>query len=262
MGMILTGGMSFTGGLVASLSGGAPVTDPYWANVSLLMHFDGTSGQTVFTDSSSNPKTINNVNGLNQGAGNAQVDTTIVKFGTGSATFPNSGQLQVVDSNNELVLGTGDFTIEAWFRLSLGELSGEYTVVSTQQNNSYSVNGAWDITILADRSIKFNVNPNPGNGGAVVLTSSAGVISSDTWYSVAVTRSSDTARLFLNGNIVDTELNYNKSLGVNTNMKIGAIFNNTTGAFGSNNIDELRITKGVARYTSNYTPATSAFPNS
>lgn len=260
MGMIFTGGMSLTGGLVASLSGGAPVTDPYWANVSLLMHFDGTSGQTVFTDSSSNPKTINNVSGLTQGAGNAQVDTTIVKFGTGSAIFPTFGQLQVVDSNNELVLGTGDFTIEAWFRLGPG--GAEYTVVSTQRNTDYSVSGSWDITILADRSIRFYVNPSPGAGRAVVLESSAGVISSDTWYSVAVTRSSNTARLFLDGNIVDTELNYNKSLGVDTNMRIGAMFNNVTGAFGSNNIDELRITKGVARYTSNYTPATSAFPNS
>ena len=257
--MTFSGGVTLNGGISIIGSSGGGGSDPFFANVSLLTHFDGTSGQTVFTDNSPRPKTITNVNGFNEGAGNVNVDTTVLKFGTGSAFFPNFQQLRVSDSNDDLVLGAGDFTIEAWFRIpSVG--SGDYSVASTMRNNNFSVGGCWAVTVRSDGSLQWRVN-TAGNGPSPIVETSTGIINSNTWYSFAVTRSSGTVRLFLDGNIVSTALNYNVSLNVDQTLKIGALFNNTTEQFSNGNIDELRITKGVARYTSNYTPATSAFPD-
>jgi hypothetical protein len=68
-------------------------------------------------------------------------------------------------------------------------------------------------------------------------------------------------RLFLNGNVVATATNTTNLL-VGDRLAIGTFFDNSTEQFANGNIDEVRITKGIARYTANYTPSTSAFPNS
>ena len=52
--------------------------DPYFANVSLLLHCDGSDASTTFTDSSSNGHTVTASN-------DAQIDTAQSKFGGASA---------------------------------------------------------------------------------------------------------------------------------------------------------------------------------
>ena len=80
----------------------ATIGDPNFANVTLLLHSDGTSGSTTFTDNSNSSRTIT-------ASGNAQIDTTIKKFGSGSAEFDGTNSKLTISGNP---LGSGDFTIE------------------------------------------------------------------------------------------------------------------------------------------------------
>ena len=82
----------------------ATIGDPNFANVELLLHGDGTNGSTTFTDDSNSSRTIT-------ASGNAQIDTAIKKFGSGSAEFDGTNSKLIVSGNP---LGSGDFTIEFW----------------------------------------------------------------------------------------------------------------------------------------------------
>lgn len=84
-----------------------------------------------------------------------------------------------------------------------------------------------------------------------------GAVSANTWAHIAVTRSSGVIRAFVNGvqgySTTDTT-NYTASY-----MNVGGYYSTTYVMLGY--IDDLRITKGVARYTSNFQPPQVAFAN-
>ena len=82
--------------------------DPYYDNVSLLLHGDGTNGSTTIVDNSPSPKTMTAL-------GNAQISTTESLFGGSSLYFDGSGNdaIQTLPGN-DFVYGTGPFTLEAW----------------------------------------------------------------------------------------------------------------------------------------------------
>ena len=88
-------------------------------------------------------------------------------------------------------------------------------------------------------------------------------LSNNTWYHVAVTRSGSTWRLFLNGTQEDsvTQSSYITDSGSTT--RLGNYGPSATASDGLNGyIEDFRITRGVARYTSNFTAPTSAHPTS
>ena len=83
----------------------------------------------------------------------------------------------------------------------------------------------------------------------------------NTWYAMAVDRSGSTLRMYVDGSVVATSATYGWNIPNKTGaLTIGII--PSVGAWDLNGwIDELRITKGVARYAGAYTPATAEFPN-
>ena len=179
--------------------------------------------------------------------GNAQISTAQSKFGGASMYFDNSGDYLLIPSSTKTDFGTSDFTIEAWIRPST--VAGIETIVS-QWNGSglyFAVNGA---------KLKFvpYVNTAP-----IFIAESTTTIAVDTWYHVAVTRDGNTFRLFVNGVLEDTVTN-TVSLTSSIDTYIGRWqgYSRDYGGY----IDDLRITKGVARYTASFTPPTSALPSS
>ena len=179
--------------------------------------------------------------------GNAQIDTSVKKYGTGSMEFDGTGDylLAIGDSNN-FVFGTGDFTVEMWINTS--------TV-------SPSYQGVWD-SRTSDPSVTPHITLASGTpvwwvSGAARITGSA--LSTSTWYHLAVARSGTSTKMFVNGTQVGstyTDSNNYVSRAVPT---IGINFDTLFPFTGF--IDDLRITKGIARYTSSFTPPTEAFPN-
>lgn len=217
--------------------GGGPATDPYFSNVSLLLHMDGANGSTTFSDSGPSPKTVTV-------SGNAHISTAQSKFGGASGLFDGTGDYLNAPQPS---YGTGDLTIEGFIWLS-------------------STNGPTYFDNRASSPAAALVIYTSGGGNTAVTFYAAGAdravsgaLPINTWHHVAVCRASGTSRLFINGvqagsNYADTN-NYNQ-----TSVRLGANYLGNSGVTG--HMDEWRVTVGVARYTANFTPPTAAFPNS
>jgi hypothetical protein len=215
--------------------------DEHFSNVSLLLHGDGTNGSTTIVDSSPNPKTV-------IALGNAQISTAQSKFGGSSLAFDGSGDYLSVATSADLGFGTGDFTIETWFwRADSGQQHIYNGRRGTTVNTSLLyLNSSTQLTYYAD--------------GAVRISSSS-VPPANDWCHIAVCRGSGSTRLFLDG--VQVGSTYSDSIDYAAplvSLYLGCN-DSAGGSFVSGYIDDLRVTKGVARYTSNFTPPIAPFPN-
>jgi hypothetical protein len=221
---------------VAKRAGIWPSTgDDYWANVSLLLHMDGSNGSTSFTDSSSNNFAISVF-------GDAQVSTTDPKFGTGSLTLDGGGDYLRTPADTAFAFGTGDYTVECWVYVNSGNGNdGLFTFGDQSTGLALSIfSGQWTLT-------------NAGSGG-----NSMGSVTTGAWQHLAVTRSGTSWKMFVNGTQLGST--YTDSTNFTQNqLKIGYYYD--AGFAISARIDEFRVTKGVARYTANFTAPAAPFPN-
>jgi hypothetical protein len=222
----------------AAGAGTGTVGDPDFASVSLLLHMDGSNGSTTFTDSSSNNLTIGNPSSL------VSIDTAQSKFGGASARFDGSESLDVPNGTTSSVfaMGTGDFTMECWFRIS-----SHTAALRALMHLSSSGPG---IFIGAGDTMTMRLTSTEITGTTVPAV--------DTWHHAALTRSGGDHRLFLNG-VQEGSIWSNSYNQGNCTLYVGV--NNTGSSFLTGYIDDLRITKGVARYTATFTPPTAAFPD-
>jgi hypothetical protein len=231
-----------------------PPTDPYASNVVLLLHMDGANNSTTFTDSSLAARTMTRV-------GTAKLETGTKKFGTASGFFSkaSSGYVTAADSE-DFNFGSGDFTIETWHNRGSEGFINESGIVSQKNNggDQYAFN-LWYKP--SSNSVTFDWSTT-GNGSTHNM-SGTHTFTPGTWYHVAVTRNGSTMRLFVDGvqkatsTFTGTLWNSSAKLYVGTLLEMS---NNGIG-FLNGHLDEVRITKGVARYTSAFTPPTAAFPN-
>lgn len=232
-------------------SGGGGDSDPYFSNVSLLLHMDGANNSTSFPDSSGAPKTI-------AAQVNAKVSTAQSKFGgasllldgTGSGTGSTVQSALTLAPNASLEFGTGDFTIECFlYRKATPSAFG--AIIDFRP---FAANGSYPlIYVTPANSIAYFIN------SAEVIT--GGAIPLNTWVHVALCRASGVTRLFVNGVQVGGNFTDPNNYLVSSVVAIGRSSNNRIYGGLNAHIDELRITKGVARYTAAFTPPSSAFPN-
>jgi hypothetical protein len=174
--------------------------------------------------------------------GNAQISTSVVKYGTGSMYFDGTGDNLNTPTSPNLAFGTGDFTIECWvYANDVTSLAGIYDGRG---------GSATPTIVIQSGTFKYFTN------GGFQITSSS--ISTSTWYHLAVSRSGTNTKLFVNG--VQGGSTYSDSTNYvsTTPSFIGALYD---GSSLNGYIDDLRITKGYARYTANFTPPTAAFFN-
>jgi hypothetical protein len=216
-------------------------TDPNFADVSLLLHGDGTNGSTTITDNSPSPKTVTAV-------GNAQISTAQSKFGGASIALDGTGDYLSTPATNAFVFGTGDFTIEFWIR---------FTVVTGVQviYDQRPVNAAFVPTIYTNNNtLNYLFN------GLVAIT--LGTVTSAQWYHIAISKQGSSTKGFIDGTQGGSTYVDSTSYTSGPNLLIGQnSVNVNTPQFVNGYIDDLRITKGVARYTANFTPPTAAFPD-
>lgn len=223
------------------LGAGGGGVDPYYSNVSLLLHADGTNGSTTFTDNSPTPKTVT-------AYGNAQISTAQSKFGGASIKFDGAGDYLSAPESIDLQFGTGDFSIEAWCYFL--DVTAEQVLISARDvaKNIYS-------NIIRVKAGKLGWS----NGTVWVETSSS--VPALTWRHIAVTRSAGTLRIFIHGVAGYTGAQPVDIAGARP-LFIGASDDPAYRFFSDCYIDDIRITKGIARYTADFTPPTAAFPNS
>lgn len=206
-------------------------TDPYFSNVSLLLHMDGSNGSTTFTDSSSVGATITPV-------GDAKLSTAQVKYGTAAGFFDGNGDRLTF---TQISIGTANCTMECWIRPAsvsdvgiFGNYNGpNYQLLAILSGDLYAY---WD--------------------GSQIQTTGAPIVA-NTWYHVAITRQSSTLRLFIDGVLKSTATISAGAVLITPNQVGKCVYRGDFNGY----IDDVRITNGVARYTTNFTPPAAAFPN-
>jgi len=194
--------------------------------------------------------------------GNAQVSTSVVKYGSGSMYFDGSGDNCLLPYSPGLHL-SGDFTIECWIYplayggmiLNMGGGSGIAWASYELVNQTDGVNFA-----ASSANSGYDIGSETGSTGRI------GTIPLNAWSHLAVTRSGNVYRGFVNG-----VQGYTQTLALtpyNTLTRGLAVGSNYTTTWGTGTptstingyLDDLRITKGIARYTANFTPPQVALP--
>jgi hypothetical protein len=226
---------------------GTTTGDVYYPQTSLLMHFNGTNGSTTMTDNSKNNVTVTATNG-------AAISTAQSKFGGSSVLFDGTNDYLTTNTNANLALESENFTIEGWFYFidgvnnSLRPVLGNYS--------AYSSN-----------SIYFGKHSSYGGKMALWLgnySSNAALLADPTaltnnqWIHFAIVRNGSNWTMYRDGVSVATAT-YS---GVTSTTNFFYIGTSGDGYYFQGYIDDLRVTKGIARYTSNFTPSTTQFLDS
>ena len=180
---------------------------------------------------------------------NAQASTVQSKFGGSSMLFNGTTDYLTAVDKPTLQLGTGDFTIEGWVYLTTGSTARGYI----SKGPSAATTG-WELRFNAANFLRFEWTASFLVGTTTIPT--------NTWTFVTVVRSgtaTGNVKLYVNGALYATS-----SVAVTDNfnqtdpLRIGIDRAGT--AFFPGYTDEVRITKGIARYTAAFTPPTAPFP--
>lgn len=205
--------------------------DPYWANVVALLHLD-----SDFTDKTG--KSWSGVNSPTIGSGT-------VKFGAGAAVLNGSKYIEGPTSS-DWSMGTGDYTVECWAYLTAWPTGAWYCPVG----NSGSSTG-WEFQVSTSGQFHWAVPTQEAN-----LSSAVGAFTTGTWHFCSFSRVGANRYLGLDGTIVasgSTSINDTNTAAV----RIGA--NRSGTDFWNGFVDEVRITKGVGRYTQSFAAPTQPF---
>jgi len=218
--------------------------DPYFASVSLLLKGEGANGSTTITDSSANAFTVT-------ASGDAQISTAQSKFGGASLAFGGSGDYLSVSDSSAFNMGTDNFTVEAWFYPR--SPTGVDIILSTADPTDYE---GFNLGRVGS-AFYFSADA-AGTGQPWSFEFVAGSFSVNTWNHIAGVRSGDVFTLYGNG-VSLASGNYPITLRNNNNiLRVGG--RTVLSQYFDGYVDEVRITKGIARYTANFTPPTQPFP--
>jgi hypothetical protein len=213
----------------------------------VLLHLDGANGSTTFTNSS------NLVSVITFTPTNATISTSQSKFGGASGFFNGTNASLVTPQVYDyLHLASHDFTIDFWIYVNSFTGTSQKILYS---NNAAVNSGGMDINIHAGSNTVRADFYNDSGVAFIQLVSSA--ISAGAWVHVAITRSGSVFRLFINGTM-SASSTFGNSVGGRTNpLYIGRKPGTTD--FLNAYLDEMRILKGTAAWTSSFTPPTSAY---
>ena len=162
----------------------------------------------------------------------------------GSFIFDGSNdEITVGGVSTDLDFGTGDYTAEAWFRLTA---TGDEYIISMGTDHGGAA-PHWGINIYSTNLIRAGRTNSSGDASHSV----SHTFITNKWYHVAISRSGGTSRLFLDGNLLDEESN-SDDIDPTTDLKIGRY---GPGAIYYNGyIQDVRIYKGVGKYTESFNP--------
>jgi Concanavalin A-like lectin/glucanases superfamily len=197
-----------------------------------------------------------------ESVGNAQVSTAVKKYNVASMSFNGSSQYLSIPNNALWAFGTGDFTIEFWVYFNAFPSATWMVQLSQYTDNNNRVSVFFGNNATNENGLVFKVVTSSTvykaveNDSASITMASLGY-SISTWYHVAITRNGSTIKGFINGTQKCTTTTSATFPTLAAPLLIGS-FDTTPQLTHNGYIDDLRITKGFARYTSNFTAPTSA----
>lgn len=235
-------------------AGPAGATDPDFSSVVLLCSFEGADAATTATDDSPLAHTLSFV-------GNAQIDTDQKYFGASSLLLDGASDRVTAPAGTSWDFGSGQFTVEFFVRFA--------TLTSTNRGmigaGGSASNRSWGANVASGlASFGFAFSSDGGASYNNSFTTSGVTPATDTWYHICIDRDgSNKFRMYIDGVMRGSMTTANAINYETTALGIGDL--DASGSTDMNGwIDEIRITKGVARYASDsgFTVPTSAYPRS
>lgn len=233
-------------------------TDPNWDNVIFLAGFDGANNATSYTEESQYARvaTFN---------GNAALSTSTPALGTAALTLDGAGDYLTFPDDDlfRLISTAGEaFTIEGRIRFaSIAAPAGSQYMLA--QWDTSTNNRGWHIGRTTGNAFYFQYSTDGVNSAAAInILANVGTLTANTWYAFAVESNGTNIRTYWQGSMVTKTSSIPTVTIFNAAVPLG-VGGRQNGAFYHNGgLDEIRITKGVARYNSDagYTPASGLFP--
>jgi hypothetical protein len=241
------------------------VEDGIDSNTVLMLHCDGVDGAQVFTDSRLSPHTV-----TASGASDPHTDTTIKRFGSASVQFTGSDYLTAPDSS-DWDMAAGDFTYEFWCRFDsipgtcgfFGQTQTTGTGGDAYERGMYcyfesSSTGVcyfrWRSATTSSRRISVSYHPN---------------FEANCWYHLAWVRKGGIITPYQNGRRMvsanhpaapsedDVQVGGDTLVDCDGVLEIGK---GNAFEMAAGYMDEIRFTKGVAKYTTPFNPNEDAYP--
>ncbi len=223
-----------------------PSPIPNNANTVALLHMDGTDAATTFTDQTGKTWTATE---------NAQIDTAQFKFGTASGFFDGTGDYISTADSSDFAFGTGDFTVDFWVKFNALPPSGNYMPLFSQYQDS---NSNWQYLYVYNSGSTYSLNYWVGSSGANIIYVNGGLsgLTTGVWYHFALVRSGTSFLMFKDGVQIASTVDNDSVPDYAGSFVIGA----HSGKQFNGWLDEFRVSKGVARWTSSFTPPGSDYP--
>jgi len=205
----------------------------------ILLHFNGGDASTTFTDESGKTWT---------GYGNAQLDTAYKKFGSASLVLDGTGDYIDTPDSSDFTLGSGDFTFDCWCKLNA--FGTRRTIFG--QTNGTSANHTISLEFTADNIIRC-ITRDSSNENYTLVGITA--ITDSNWHHIALVRNGSDLIVYLDG-IQDGKISIGTATIFNTSLVfvVGKYGTYGGGLYFNGHIDEFRFSKGIARWTSDFTP--------
>jgi hypothetical protein len=168
-----------------------------------------------------------------------------------SVLFNGSNQYLSVASNAAFGFGASDYTIEFWtYYPPISNTNGKMVIDSrpTATNGNYWIFGTSNNGILSFY---------PGPGGTTITDT---VARTNQWVHYAVSRLGSSLKLFANGTQVASTTDSSTTLASGLLIGANAFRDIASDTYWSGYISNVRILKGTALYTSNFTPSTATLP--
>jgi len=241
---MITNVLALPAGYVAyALGTGAIASDPLFADTSLLLLMNGANTSQVFTDSSVNALAVTNHGASTQSTSeHPSFQATAGDFTSGAGTQYLSVP---VTGGGPLDLSTGDFTIEGWIYVPAALIGGEGCFISSLGGNTQVE------LVVQGHSAGCDIQAAIGGGYTTETAVHAFAIA--TWTAFALTVTGTAIQLWINGVASGTPGTIvTRQTMTDTTLNVGQVPGSIPGLIW---LADIRITKGVARYSTTYTPA-------
>lgn len=216
-------------------------------SIKLLLHMESVDGVYYIKDSSYRGHSVYPENGTT-------LSKVEKKFGQRSCYFDHSDDYLMVPDSDDWHFSDGDFTIDFWWYpedLTAAEVPMSHW---EDQENFWAFQWA-----SAPTEIRFHLYEN--NSKVLELAAAPSSFATDTWHHIAVARDGDTWRIFVDGDLEDSATDSRTMQNYAGGLYIGCRGASPSPYYVSGYLDEVRITKGVARWTATFTPSTRAQPD-
>lgn len=222
------------------------------SHTKVLLHFDGSDASTTFTDSNAGGSAHTWT-----AHGDAQIDTADKEFGTASGLFDGTGDYIDAPDHADFALGSGDFTIDCWFKCtattgSPRRIAGQCDATSVGVGNSFNLRRLGVTDVLFARVSVGTTNYD------VQTTAQYTDLVNPGWHHAAVVRFGGMLTLYVDGVSAQSTAITGTVNDISNNLSVGRM-GEVVGGEWQGWIDEFRLSAGIARWTANFTPPTRAY---